>query len=115
MYRIKLNAKQCICCGICMDVCSPQVIAMRFHTLNRFQGENLTYVKLHSLNAPEQPPMEMMTFPYFIRPDQCDGCRLCVTECPVQAIELLCDSNSDRISSVMTRQENARIDYSGIE
>lgn len=29
-----------------------------------------------------------MTFPYMAHPHRCDGCMLCVNECPVLALEL---------------------------
>ena len=31
----------------------------------------------------------MMTFPYLASPEKCNGCGVCVRECPVNALELL--------------------------
>ncbi|MGB9774102.1 MAG: ATP-binding protein [Bacteroidota bacterium] len=88
MFKLRLNAKHCISCGICMDVCSRRAIAMRINKSNNVEGEFLSYLLLHSDGEKELPPVEMMTFPYLAYPHLCDGCMRCVNECPVSALEL---------------------------
>jgi ferredoxin len=98
MYKLKLNGRTCVSCGICMDVCQPDAIVMRTNTPRRIEGNVLSYLQLCSDGNCELPPAEMMTFPYLADPQLCDGCALCVTECPVDALELK-DENSTRIAS----------------
>ncbi|MBI4428876.1 MAG: 4Fe-4S binding protein [Ignavibacteriales bacterium] len=88
MFRLKLNAKLCISCGICMDVCQPLAIDMRVNILAKAEGDLLSYLQLHSVRNRESFPEKMMTFPYLSRPSLCDGCMLCVNECPTTALEL---------------------------
>jgi ferredoxin len=77
-----------------MDVCSPQAIAMRFDKSDNVEGNLLSYLLLHSDGEKELPPVEMMTFPYLVFPHLCDGCMLCVNECPVLALQLQGDQQS---------------------
>lgn len=88
MYQLRLNAKLCISCGICMDVCSPHVIRMRTNGLSGVEGDSLSYVILQLDGNHELPPQDMMTFPFLAFPDLCDGCGDCATECPVTALDL---------------------------
>jgi ferredoxin len=88
MFSLKLNGRHCISCGICMDVCRPRAIAMRTNRSRGVEGETLTYLDLRSASNVEPAPEPMMTFPYLAYPDLCDGCALCVNECPVVALEL---------------------------
>lgn len=88
MFKLRLNARHCISCGICMDVCQPRAITMRTNKSASVEGEFLCYLKLRPDGDEELLTGEMMTFPYLARPHLCDGCMLCVEECPVMAIEL---------------------------
>lgn len=88
MFKLKLNAKNCISCGICMDVCTPGAIAMRTDFSRCAEGKNLTNLYLNSKDNVEKLPERMMTFPYLSHPQTCDECADCVNECPVAALEL---------------------------
>jgi ferredoxin len=74
MYELRLNSKQCICCGICMDVCRPAAIRMRFWRGKRVEGDSI--------------PVEAMSFPYLARVERCDGCMECAKQCPVSALTI---------------------------
>lgn len=74
MFELKLNARQCICCGICMDVCRPAAISMRLWRGRRVEG-NLVAT-------------EAMSFPYLAQPVRCDGCMECANQCPVSALSV---------------------------
>ena len=91
MFSLKLNGKSCISCGICMDVCRPGAIAMRTNQPKGVEGKTLSYLSLRSPGNAEQMAEPMMTFPYLAYPDLCDGCALCVNECPTVALELRTD------------------------
>ena len=91
MFRLKLNAKSCISCGICMDVCTPHAIAMGTSISKSVEGRNLTNLYLTTEDNVEKLPEQMMTFPYLAYPQLCDGCANCVNECPVTALELQSD------------------------
>ena len=87
MFKLRLDARQCLCCGICMDVCLPGAIALRPYRTRGLSG-GFSYLLLNSENNPEAPPEAMMTFPYMAYGQACDGCRRCVTECPTGALVL---------------------------
>ncbi len=91
MFRLKLNAKNCTSCGICMDVCIPYTIAMGTNFSKSVEGKNLTTLYLNTKNNAEKLPEQMMTFPYLAYPQRCNGCANCVNECPVTALELQSD------------------------
>ena len=91
MFKLKLDGKRCVSCGICMDVCIPGAIHMRFEKSSSVEGELLSYIR--SGDKRELPPEKMMTFPFLASPHRCDGCMACVKECPVSALELF---NGDR-------------------
>lgn len=76
--KIKLIVKDCISCGICMDVCLPGAINMRIHKGDTIEG---FYNKSYLI-------CRMMTFPYMANPDSCNMCMLCVEECPTTAMEI---------------------------
>ncbi|MBL7995718.1 4Fe-4S binding protein [bacterium] len=88
MLKLKLNAKFCISCGICMDVCPERAINMRIHNSSGVEGERLAYLALGPYRANELPPSGMMTFPWLANPPHCNGCMLCEKECPVCALTL---------------------------
>jgi ferredoxin len=101
MFSLKLLAKGCISCGICMDVCDMKAIAMRTTWPKSPEGKVLTYRLLGSRDHEELSPVPMMTFPYLARPELCDGCEICVEQCPVNSLVLESnDSDSNRESRV---------------
>lgn len=71
---------------------------MRLNRSETVEGELLSYLLLDSEGEQELPPEEMMTFPYLTYPHLCDGCMLCVEECPVSALEL--QSNHEAIGGM---------------
>ena len=89
MYELRLDAKQCISCGICMDVCKPGAMEMRHWHSRTVEGPYLSYLVLRMKRNREEPPVAMMSFPYLARPEQCDGCMDCVRECPVSSLALV--------------------------
>ncbi len=82
--RLKLDAKACVSCGICMDLCPPGAIDMA--RANRVGVEGpVRLVAL--LEAPgEAPPAQGMTFPYLADPRRCVLCRICEEACPTGAL-----------------------------
>jgi ferredoxin len=88
MFKLRLNAKQCISCGVCMDVCPPQAIEMRISKARRVEGERLSYLWLPGHGDEETLPEDMMTFPFLAHTHLCDGCMQCIQECPVMALEV---------------------------
>jgi ferredoxin len=83
--QLKLNGRDCISCGICMDVCEVKAIEMRSKVTRRVEGNLMSYLLLKDPGIPNTP----MTFPYLAYPENCDSCLLCVNQCPVQVLELL--------------------------
>lgn len=81
--RLKLDAKACISCGICMDLCPPRAIDMA--RSNRVGVEGSVRL-LGFLGAGEAPPAAGMTFPYLADPHRCDLCRICEEACPTGAL-----------------------------
>jgi ferredoxin len=88
MFKLRLTAKQCICCGICMDVCDVKAIDMRAYGRRPIEGEILAYLALRNANNPENNAAPRHSFPYLAHANLCDGCEACVRECPVCALEL---------------------------
>jgi ferredoxin len=88
MFSLKLLAKGCISCGICMDVCDTKAIVMRTTWPKSPEGKVLTYRLLHPQDQEELSPVPMMTFPYLAHPELCDGCGMCVDQCPVNSLVL---------------------------
>jgi ferredoxin len=95
MFALRLNARACLSCGICMDVCPPRAISMRTASRKRVEGARLTLPLLGSFGEPSSELASMMTFPYLAIPEQCDGCGLCVQQCPVPALELLGEASGE--------------------
>lgn len=98
MYKLKLNAKDCISCGICMDVCSLNAIDMRINKGKTIEGNNFIYLDLNGKTNKELPPEKMFTFPFMALPELCDGCMVCVKECPTYAIDIENEFNSKELS-----------------
>jgi ferredoxin len=88
MFSLRLTGRECISCGICMDVCAPKAISMRTKWPRTPEGSRLTYLHLQSDRNREVVTMAMGTFPYLALPALCDGCARCTAECPTQALEL---------------------------
>ena len=88
MFRLKLG-KGCISCGICMDICPPKAINMRIHIGRTLEGSALANLDLNGFSNGECTPEPMMTFPYMAHPVLCDGCMVCVKECPTGAIDII--------------------------
>lgn len=88
MYSLRLAAKECISCGICMDVCVPCAISMRTAWPHSPEGRVLTHQFLEPEERETNRRGQMMTFPYLARPAVCDGCEVCVEQCPVSALHL---------------------------
>ena len=88
MFSLRLEGKECVACGICMDVCHTHAIAMRLNKSKPVEGDALTFVLLQTLHNLEMPPQPKMTFPYLAQPEFCDGCGDCVKECPTSALVL---------------------------
>jgi len=85
VFQLKLDGRLCVSCGICMDVCAPRAIAMRVHRAAKVEGD----APSRNRGNAERRPQAMMTFPYLASPEKCNGCGVCVRECPVNALELL--------------------------
>lgn len=94
MFKLKLHAKNCISCGICMDVCTPRAIAMGTNLSKSVEGSILSNLYLNTKGNDEKLPEKMMTFPYLACPQLCDGCANCVNECPVAALEIQSDKDA---------------------
>lgn len=88
MFKLKLLARSCISCGICMDVCVSGAIQMRRWRFRTVEGVFYSYAKLQSARNPEMPVSDMMSFPYLGTAAKCNGCRECVLQCPVSALVL---------------------------
>ncbi len=66
MPKIIINQSRCKGCGLCVEVCPGNLIAV------------------------DEQMNKKGVYPCFSsRPDQCTGCRLCVTVCPDVAITIV--------------------------
>jgi ferredoxin len=74
MRTCRLDARQCISCGICLDVCLPGALDMRIWRGPAVEGRT------------REPAAGAMTFPYLSHPERCDGCLICMRECPTDAL-----------------------------
>lgn len=88
MLKLRLQAKTCLSCGVCQDVCAPLAVRMRAASGRSVEGAVLSYLLLETPWNRERRPEPMETFPYLAQPHDCTGCRECVVQCPVGALEL---------------------------
>jgi len=64
---------------------------MRPYKKQGLEGPVLSYLALNIDSNTETPPKVMATFPFMANADFCDGCLLCVHQCPTRALELQAD------------------------
>jgi ferredoxin len=83
MFALSLSVRQCIGCGICMDVCKPQALKMRV-----WHGRTVEGPRVAAALAGESDAAATLTWPYLAFPERCDACLRCVDECPVTALAL---------------------------
>lgn len=86
--KLILDARRCISCGLCMDVCGPGALGMRPSGRPGPEGIRLTYPLLATVENPESVPLVGMAYPWLLRPERCDGCLRCEAECPVAALSV---------------------------
>ena len=84
MYELALNAGQCLCCGICADVCTPRALGLR-----PWRGRTVE----SRFGAPPAfagaPVAVAETFPFMADRARCDGWLDCVNECPRSVLQLV--------------------------
>jgi ferredoxin len=80
-FAVKVDEATCINCGICMDVCPIRTLDM---TRAEGFGPEATFVRSNADAAPKYP--WMMTVP--VQVTHCNGCTICVRECPTEAISI---------------------------
>jgi NADPH-dependent glutamate synthase beta subunit-like oxidoreductase/Pyruvate/2-oxoacid:ferredoxin oxidoreductase delta subunit len=74
-YRIEIDAKNCINCGICMDLCPVEALDM-----SRPQGPGI------EASPGDGPIPWLMERP--VQVGECVGCSICIRECPVAVMTL---------------------------
>ena len=88
MYKLKLLVKDCISCGICMDVCIPGAIGMRINNGKTIEGDYKNNDSPNNYSENKFSHASMMTFPYMANPELCNNCMICSKECPTSVIEI---------------------------
>jgi len=86
-----------------MDVCSRGALEMRRYKGKKIEGERLFYLEFDSFMNYELQPEEMMTFPFMNYSESCNGCMICVDECPVEALAINIDENTEEIEWLSNR------------
>lgn len=74
MWRLRLDARQCLSCGKCADACAPAALAMR------------TPAAEAARNTVAAAPRRVRTFPHLVAPERCDGCMRCTRRCPTGSV-----------------------------
>jgi ferredoxin len=81
-FAVAVDEHACINCGICMDVCPIRTLDM---TRSLAAGAEGTFQR--GRPAAEAAAYQwMMSVP--VQVDHCNGCTICVRECPTQAITI---------------------------
>jgi NADPH-dependent glutamate synthase beta subunit-like oxidoreductase/Pyruvate/2-oxoacid:ferredoxin oxidoreductase delta subunit len=75
-YRIQIEDKGCLNCGVCMDVCPVQALDMTRPARPGVEGSGIF----------GRPFDWMMEYP--IQVGECIGCGICVRECPTHVVML---------------------------
>ena len=75
-YRIQIEDKGCLNCGVCMDVCPVQALDMTRPARPGVEGAGVF----------GSPFKWMMEYP--IQVGECIGCGICVRECPTHVVNL---------------------------
>jgi Pyruvate/2-oxoacid:ferredoxin oxidoreductase delta subunit len=84
MYKFLLNTKECISCAICVDLCPHIALSMRIYTGKTIEGFH--QIASSEFDSLEPYDAEKLSFPFLTDNNLCDGCMICVKECPVVAI-----------------------------
>jgi Pyruvate/2-oxoacid:ferredoxin oxidoreductase delta subunit len=79
-FAVAVDDGRCINCGICMDVCPIRTLDM---TRSRGSGAEASFTR-GQVEAPVHA--WMMAVP--VQVDHCNGCTICVRECPTEAISV---------------------------
>ena len=80
-FAVTVDEATCINCGICMDVCPIRTLDM---TRTKVAGPEATFLRG---KGPEPAGHDwMMEFP--VQVNHCNGCTICVRECPTEAITI---------------------------
>ena len=80
-FAVTVDEATCINCGVCMDVCPIRTLDM---TRTKADGPEGNFARSSSSNAPAHA--WMMEVP--VQVDHCNGCTICVRECPTEAISI---------------------------
>ena len=86
MFKFILNTRECISCAVCFDLCTPLALSMKAYTGKTIEGN--TQIKPNESDYGNVGEENKLSFPYFSNPGECNGCMVCVNECPVNAIEI---------------------------
>jgi NAD-dependent dihydropyrimidine dehydrogenase PreA subunit len=86
MFKFVLNTRECISCAVCVDLCSPVALSMKAYSGKTIEGK--TQIKSNEFDNLKVFEENKLSFPYFSSPIECNGCMVCVNECPVNAIEI---------------------------
>ncbi len=90
-FAVTIAEATCINCGICMDLCPIRALDM---TRTRREGPESTFTR----GAADPDSFEwMMEMP--VQVDHCNGCTICVRECPTEAITIHAVSERPRIAT----------------